>query len=75
MYFADHPPPHFHVRGAGYECKIAIETGLVIEGQLPPAFGSDFRDWTAAKRTELEENWARIQAHEALRPMDAPGTV
>jgi hypothetical protein len=35
MYFADHPPPHFHARYSGDEALIVIETGEVFAGFLP----------------------------------------
>jgi Domain of unknown function (DUF4160) len=35
MFFADHPPPHFHARYAGDEALIVIETGEVFAGFLP----------------------------------------
>jgi hypothetical protein len=35
MYFADHPPPHFHARYGGEVALIAIASGEVIRGSLP----------------------------------------
>lgn len=35
MYFADHPPPHFHARYSCDEALIVIETGEVFAGFLP----------------------------------------
>jgi len=37
MYWRDHPPAHIHVFYGGPEALIAIETGEVIGGHLPPA--------------------------------------
>lgn len=34
MYYADHPPPHFHTRYSGETAKIDIATGEVIAGRL-----------------------------------------
>jgi hypothetical protein len=36
MYWRDHGPPHLHAFYQGYEALIAIETGEVIGGKLPP---------------------------------------
>ncbi len=33
MYWADHPPPHFHDLYAEYEAKIDIRTLDLIEGE------------------------------------------
>jgi hypothetical protein len=37
MFFSDHPPPHFHVAYQRYRAVIAIESGAIISGALPPA--------------------------------------
>ena len=36
MYYNDHAPPHFHVKYGDIEAVIAIDTGEVVEGRLPP---------------------------------------
>ncbi len=33
MYYNDHNPPHFHVRYAGHEATIEIDTLDYLEGQ------------------------------------------
>jgi len=38
MYYNDHAPPHFHARYGDFEAVIAIDTGEVVEGRLPPRF-------------------------------------
>lgn len=40
MFWKDHPPPHFHVRYAGFKAQIDIGTLEVINGDLPrlPSF-------------------------------------
>jgi hypothetical protein len=43
MYFRDHNPPHLHAQYAGQEAKIAIRTGELIEGQLPPRLSTGAR--------------------------------
>lgn len=59
MYFADHPPPHFHVLGRDGAAQVTIETPEVIamSGRI------DLRealDWAAANRAFLEEKWAEL---------------
>lgn len=34
MNYNDHPPPHFHVRYAEQRAIVAIETPMLLEGQL-----------------------------------------
>lgn len=38
MFYNDHNPPHFHAKYGDFKAVIAIETGEVIEGRLPPRF-------------------------------------
>jgi len=58
-YFADHPPPHFHVLGREGAAQVDIETLEVIasSGRI------DLREalaWAAAHRAELRAHWARL---------------
>ena len=59
MYWREHPPPHVHVLYQGFEALIAIETGEIIGGSLPPAAMRIIRPWIARRRTELMGNWER----------------
>jgi hypothetical protein len=36
MYYADHEPPHFHVRYSGEKALFAIETLSLLAGRLSP---------------------------------------
>ena len=59
MYFADHPPPHFHVLGRDGSAQVEIETVEVIatSGRI------DLREalaWAGTHREELREHWARL---------------
>jgi Domain of unknown function (DUF4160) len=69
MYFADHPPPHFHARYAGARATIVISTGEVLAGSLPGRALGLVRQWLEANRTELEDNWERARAHHAPKPI------
>lgn len=64
MYFADHPPPHFHARYAGDEATIVIATGDVL-GALPGRALRLVREWLAEHRAELHANWVRAREHQA----------
>ncbi|HEU5012440.1 MAG TPA: DUF4160 domain-containing protein [Roseiflexaceae bacterium] len=57
MYFNDHVPPHFHAIYASDEATINIETGEVIDGELPRRALRLVREWAAAHREELRANW------------------
>jgi hypothetical protein len=64
MYYADHSPPHFHVRYGGQSAKVAIETGEVIAGHLPGRALRLVREWLGEHRLELEANWERAVHNE-----------
>jgi hypothetical protein len=59
MYFADHPPAHFHVLGREGAAQVRIDTLEVIatSGRI------DLREalaWAAENRTFLEAKWAEF---------------
>ncbi len=66
MYVKDHPPPHFHAIYADDEAFISIDTGEVIEGNLPKSAARLVKEWTLARKSNLHENWRRAQGGEAL---------
>jgi hypothetical protein len=70
MYYADHPPPHFHARYGGEAAKVEIATGEVIAGALPSRALRLVREWIEQHRGELEANWHRATRHERPRPID-----
>jgi len=47
---------------------VAIATGEVLYGDLPPRATRPFREWARLHRDELEENWKLAQE---LRPLNA----
>jgi hypothetical protein len=69
MYFADHPPPHFHARYSGDEATIVIATGDVLAGGIPARALRLVREWLAAHRPELEAHWERARDHDQPEPV------
>jgi hypothetical protein len=69
MYFADHPPPHFHARYSGDEALIVIETGEVFAGFLPGRALRLVREWLGGHRAELMANWDRASAQQPTEPV------
>jgi hypothetical protein len=69
--YTDHPPAHIHAIYQDFEAKLAIETGDVIEGRLPPAVLRIAREWMRRHQSELAENWRR--AREELPLERIPG--
>jgi len=62
--------PHFHARYAGGDCSVAIATGAMIAGSLPPrVLRLLVRQWVSEHRIELYANWDRARNEEALKPI------
>jgi hypothetical protein len=66
MYFADHPPPHFHAVYQGDEAKIEIESLRVIDGRLPERQLAMVRRWAELHRSELRANWTLVEQRKPL---------
>ena len=61
MYFADHNPPHFHVRYGGHKATISIGELSSLEGYLPPRALGLVIEWAVQHRDELLHNWRLTQ--------------
>jgi len=72
MYWRDHGPPHFHAYYQGYEALVAIETGEVIGGRLPPGALRIVREWTSRRRLPLMKNWQRARIPVPLERVPGP---
>lgn len=67
MYHADHPPAHFHAEYQGFEAFVSIETGEILEGQLPAKAARIVQEWATEHRPELLENWTKARNLEPLQ--------
>ena len=72
MFYNDHSPPHVHARYGEAKAIVRISDGEIIAGELPPLAAKLVRDWTLARRAELEDNWARARAHQPLERLAGP---
>jgi hypothetical protein len=72
MYWRDHAPPHLHALYQGFEALIAIETGEVIGGQLPPNAIRIVQEWVLLRQSELMENWQRGRRREPFQQIAGP---
>jgi hypothetical protein len=61
MFWADHPPPHFHAIYGNQEAIIEIRTSEIIEGSLPLGANSLVHQWLSLHRDELLRAWERAQ--------------
>ena len=60
IYFADHPPPHFHVVASEFGARIEIETLSTIDGRLPPAIRRRVMRWASENKALLTRRWNEI---------------
>ncbi len=72
IYYADHDPPHFHIRAANFRAKVAIDDLSVIEvvGRMRPAEINVVRRWARRHQRALMANWRRAQQLEPLRKIE-----
>jgi len=70
MYYNDHNPPHFHARYGEHEAIIAISTGEVIDGRLPPRALGLVQEWRELHKAELVEDWRLARARRKLNRIE-----
>jgi hypothetical protein len=70
MFWADHPPPHFHAIYGEYEAVIDIMTTEIIQGQLPRRAHGLVTEWINLHRDELLEVWALARHSQPLIRID-----
>jgi hypothetical protein len=65
MFWADHPPPHFHAVYGSHEALVEILTSEIIAGSLPLGAHSLVSQWVSLHRDELLDAW---EIARALKP-------
>lgn len=70
MYYNDHAPPHFHAKYGEFEAVIAIDTGEVLEGRLPPRVSSLVEEWRGYHTAELDDDWKLARERRALKRIE-----
>lgn len=73
MFYNDHAPPHFHARYGEFEATIEIESLTMREGELPVRALHLVKEWAAAHRAELLEDWRLCRANAAPAKIDPLG--
>ncbi len=65
MYFADHPPPHFHIITVTDEAAVyLIETLELWDGEADPGDTAEALAWAAANQAELRMRWREYSEEE-----------
>lgn len=71
MFFAlaEHNPPHIHVVYGDMDALFNIQTGELMEGDLPPRALVMVKEWIDLHRSELLEMW-ETQNFKTLPPLE-----
>ena len=73
MYFADHPPPHFHVITRDDErIAMTIEALAIQAGEADPRDIAEAIEWARENRKELRERWRLYSEKETARRSAPP---
>jgi hypothetical protein len=70
MFWADHPPPHFHATYGEHEALIEIRTAEIIAGSLPMGAKSLVGQWVDLHQAELLEQWNLASQSKPLHKID-----
>ena len=65
----EHPPPHFHAIYGEFEAQVGFD-GVVLNGSLPKRAAGLVAEWARLHSDELDANWQRALAHEALASIE-----
>ncbi|MFM7572600.1 MAG: DUF4160 domain-containing protein, partial [Snowella sp.] len=68
LFFADHPPPHFHAIYGDYDALINLKTLEIIEGDLPNRATKMVIEWAKIYQSELLKMW-NTQEFNKLPPL------
>lgn len=70
MYYNDHAPPHFHAKYGDFEAVIAIDTGEVVGGRIPPRVLGLVQEWREYHRAALTEDWNLARERKTLKRIE-----
>lgn len=66
MFYADHPPPHFHVQYGNHNATVGIETLTLLDGHLPRRASNLAIEWATIHQSELRTCWQFATNHAVL---------
>ena len=70
MYFADHPPPHFHAEYQGDKATFGLN-GELLAGNISSKRARQLiREWALLHRFELMLNWQNIEQGRPLNRIE-----
>jgi hypothetical protein len=60
IYADDHMPPHFHVRGPGWDVSVSLKTLSVIRGDPCRTDIDEAIRWAEGNRLQLWQEWRKL---------------
>jgi hypothetical protein len=66
MYYREHEPAHFHAEHQGQHAKFDFDGHMIVGSITSKTALKLIRDWARLHRAELEANWTKMKAGEAL---------
>jgi Domain of unknown function (DUF4160) len=60
MYADDHFPPHFHIRGPGWEVSVDLQSLVITVGKGASGDISEARHWARENQATLFAEWAKL---------------
>ena len=60
MFSDEHNPPHFHAEHAGDKATFSIETGQMIQGNMPQNKATLVTAWAIIHKEDLMKNWETL---------------
>ena len=70
LFYNDHQPPHFHARYGGQKAIVAIDTYVMLKGNLSPRVLGLVVEWASMHQNELSENWNLAREHQPLKKIE-----
>jgi hypothetical protein len=66
MFYREHEPAHFHAEHQGQHGKFDFDGNMTVGNITSKTALKLIREWARPHRAELEANWAKMKAGEAL---------
>jgi hypothetical protein len=70
MFYREHEPAHFHAEYSGQQAKFDYAGNLVAGEIRSNKTRQRIRRWAQLHRTELEANWEKMKAGQALESIE-----
>jgi len=60
LYADDHCPPHFHIRGPGWDVSVDLRTFFITQGAGVASDIAEALAWARTNQAQLYAEWGRL---------------